>query len=121
MVRIGGDRICEIALTAASNMAVLPLVKKPSRQVDTPKGFGKGFDKSLPAQGKQDRRQKQEVVMTRIQEHYPDSNIVPREVGLRSGYSRVIRSRNALPTTLTDDSAIAAAAMIGDSKRPNAG
>src|ERR1043165_912543 len=49
MVRIGGDRICEIALTAASNMAVLPLVKKPSREVDTPKGFGKGFDKSLPA------------------------------------------------------------------------
>jgi hypothetical protein len=34
-------------------MAVLPLVKKPSREVDTPrdfgKGFGKGFDKSLPA------------------------------------------------------------------------
>ena len=46
MVRIGGDRICEIALTAASNMAVLPLVKKPSREVDTPKGFGKGFDKN---------------------------------------------------------------------------
>ena len=43
MVRIGGDRICEIALTAASNMAVLPLVKKPSREVDTPKGFDKGF------------------------------------------------------------------------------
>ena len=36
-------------------------------------------------------------------------------------YSRVIRSRNAFPTTLTDDSAIAAAAMIGDSNRPNAG
>jgi hypothetical protein len=28
-------------------MAVLPLVKKPSREVDTPKGF----DKSLPAPG----------------------------------------------------------------------
>jgi hypothetical protein len=27
MVRIGGDRICEIALTAASSMAVQPLVK----------------------------------------------------------------------------------------------
>jgi len=26
-----------------------------------------------------------------------------------------------LPTTLTDDSAIAAAAMIGDSSKPNAG
>jgi hypothetical protein len=36
-------------------------------------------------------------------------------------YSRVIRSRSALPTTLTDDSAIAAAAMIGDSSRPKAG
>ena len=36
-------------------------------------------------------------------------------------YSRVTRSRSALPTTLTDDSAIAAAAMIGDSSRPNAG
>jgi hypothetical protein len=34
-------------LTAASNMAVLPLVKKPSREVDTGKGFGKG----LPALG----------------------------------------------------------------------
>jgi hypothetical protein len=36
-------------------------------------------------------------------------------------YSFVTRSRSALPTTLTDDSAIAAAAMIGDSKSPNAG
>jgi hypothetical protein len=43
MVRIGGDRICEIALTAASNMAVLPLVKKPLREVDTSKGFGKSL------------------------------------------------------------------------------
>ena len=41
--------------------------------------------------------------------------------GTHQRYSRVIRSRNALPTTLTDDSAIAAAAMIGDSSRPNAG
>jgi hydroxymethylglutaryl-CoA lyase len=89
MVRIGGDRICEIALTAASNMAVLPLVKKPSREVDTPKGFGKGFDKSLPASGKQDRRQKQEVAMTRVQELYPDSKIVLREVGLRDGLQLV--------------------------------
>jgi hypothetical protein len=41
-------------------MAVLPLVKEPLREVDTPKrfgkGFGKGFDKRLPASGKQDRR-----------------------------------------------------------------
>jgi hypothetical protein len=36
-------------------------------------------------------------------------------------YNRVILSRSAFPTTLTDDSAIAAAAMIGDSNRPNAG
>ena len=36
-------------------------------------------------------------------------------------YSFVPRSRSALPTTLTDDSAIAAAAMIGDSRMPNAG
>ena len=49
--RIGGDRICESALTAASNMAVLPLVKKPSREVDTPEGFDKGFDESLSAPG----------------------------------------------------------------------
>src|SRR3979411_2980735 len=31
MVRIGGDRICESALTAASNMAVQPLVKTLAR------------------------------------------------------------------------------------------
>ena len=30
-------------------------------------------------------------------------------------------SRSALPITLTDDSAIAAAAIIGDSRMPNAG
>src|SRR6185312_5033643 len=41
--------------------------------------------------------------------------------GLGTVYSRVIRSRNALPTTLTEDSAIAAAAMIGDSSNPKAG
>ena len=36
-------------------------------------------------------------------------------------YSRVTFSRSALPTTLTEDSAIAAAAMIGDSSSPNVG
>jgi len=36
-------------------------------------------------------------------------------------YNAVRRNRNALPTTLTDDSAIAAAAMIGDSKMPKVG
>ena len=35
--------------------------------------------------------------------------------------NRVARSRSALPITLTEDSAIAAAAMIGDSRMPNAG
>ncbi|NRB92046.1 hypothetical protein C7M62_37185 [Bradyrhizobium sp. WBAH10] len=39
----------------------------------------------------------------------------------QSGHSRIARSRSALPTTLTEDSAIAAAAMIGESNRPNAG
>ena len=41
--------------------------------------------------------------------------------GTPRNYSRVIRSRSALPTTLTEDSAMAAAAMIGDSNSPNAG
>ena len=36
-------------------------------------------------------------------------------------YNALRRNRNALPTTLTDDSAIAAAAMIGDSKMPKVG
>ena len=36
-------------------------------------------------------------------------------------YSFVTRSRSALPTTLTEDSAIAAAAMIGDSRMPKHG
>ncbi len=36
-------------------------------------------------------------------------------------YNLAPRSRSALPTTLTDDSAIAAAAMIGDSRMPKLG
>src|ERR1043165_3385248 len=41
--RIGGDRICESALTAASNMAVQPLpVKKHPREVEIAGPFGKG-------------------------------------------------------------------------------
>lgn len=32
-----------------------------------------------------------------------------------------LRSRSTLPTTLTDDKAIAAAAMMGESSRPKAG
>src|SRR3954447_25226061 len=36
-------------------------------------------------------------------------------------HSCVTRNRNALPTTLTDDSAMAAAAMIGESRIPKVG
>lgn len=39
----------------------------------------------------------------------------------RLGYSRTRRNLKALPTTLTEDSAIAAAAMIGESKIPKIG
>jgi hypothetical protein len=35
---------------------------------------------------------------------------------VRPNHRRVARNRNALPATLTDDSAIAAAAMIGESR-----
>ena len=35
--------------------------------------------------------------------------------------SLAARSRSALPTTLTDDSAMAAAATIGDNSRPKSG
>jgi hypothetical protein len=38
-----------------------------------------------------------------------------------SSYSLTQRSRSALPTTLTDDSAIAVAANIGESVRPITG
>ena len=38
-----------------------------------------------------------------------------------SAYNAARRSRNALAMTLTDDSAIAAAAMTGDSSRPKTG
>src|SRR5205823_11318125 len=88
MVRIGGDRICESALTAASNMAVLPLVKKPSREVDTSKGFGK----SLPALGETRPSSKttpHEAAMTRVKELYPDNKVILREVGLRDGLQLV--------------------------------
>jgi len=36
-------------------------------------------------------------------------------------HSRAVRSRIALPITLTEDSAIAAAAMIGESRMPKIG
>ena len=45
----------------------------------------------------------------------------PGESIRRAAYSRVTRNRKALPTTLTDDNAIAAAAMIGDSRIPKLG
>ena len=38
-----------------------------------------------------------------------------------SSQSRMRFKRNALPTTLTEESAIAAAAMIGESRMPNVG
>ena len=40
---------------------------------------------------------------------------------LSSGYSRACLKRKALATTLTEESDMAAAAMIGDSRMPNAG
>ena len=47
---------------------------------------------------------------------------LPRSENQAAGCQiRTVRSRSALPTTLTEDSAIAAAATIGDSKRPNVG
>jgi triphosphoribosyl-dephospho-CoA synthetase len=36
-------------------------------------------------------------------------------------HSSILLSRSELPMTLTEDNAIAAAAMIGDSLRPNSG
>ena len=44
-----------------------------------------------------------------------------RELSLRYGYSLTRLSRNALVTTDTELSAIAAPAKTGDSSRPNAG
>ncbi len=41
MDRIGGDRICESALTAASSMMVPPLRTKSSREVEMPARLGK--------------------------------------------------------------------------------
>jgi hypothetical protein len=49
------------------------------------------------------------------------SRLLTTRVMKQEGQSFVTRSRSALPTTLTDESAIAAAAMIGDSRMPNAG
>ena len=40
---------------------------------------------------------------------------------LRDDHNRVTRNRNAFPTTLTEDNAMAAAAMIGESRIPKLG
>ena len=58
-----------------------------------------------------------------------DSPASPSEKDTRPGergcsprnQSRAVLRRSALPTTLTDDSAMAAAAMIGDSRIPKNG
>ena len=42
----------------------------------------------------------------------------PGGVAWRGQVSRAVRNRSALPMTLTDESAIAAAARIGDSSNP---
>src|SRR4051812_39416759 len=49
MERIGGDRTCESALTAAFNMAVQPSPGKLWRDLDTPDGFGKGQVRPEPS------------------------------------------------------------------------
>ena len=49
MERIGGDRICDSALTAASNMMVPSSPEKLSREVDTRTGFGKGSARAAQA------------------------------------------------------------------------
>jgi hypothetical protein len=82
-------------------------VKKPSREVDTCKGFGKRLAGPPGA-----RRLSSKTVREILKSEMP---------GLGENYNLVSRRRSALPTTLTEDSAIAAAAMIGDSNRPKAG
>lgn len=57
-----------------------------------------------------------------VSKEHPKNNppFKAREI-YRLNHKRVTLSRKALPTTLTDDSAIAAAAIIGDNSRPNVG
>jgi hypothetical protein len=45
----------------------------------------------------------------------------PRTRPLAGSHSRWVRSRSALEITLTEESAIAAAAMTGESSRPDTG
>ena len=46
---------------------------------------------------------------------------IHKQLSASCDHNAVRRSRSALPTTLTDDSAIAAAAIAGDSRMPNTG
>lgn len=69
---------------------------------------------SLPTASEHANAPSSSAEATRVEIMKIDPNRIRR-------YSRVSRSRNALPTTLTEESAIAAAAMIGDSRMPNAG
>jgi hypothetical protein len=51
----------------------------------------------------------------------PDFAALNPGYDLDTNYSRVYLRRNAFATTLTEESDMAAAAMIGDSRMPNAG
>jgi hypothetical protein len=52
--------------------------------------------------------------------NHEDRDSVPHREGITYG-RRMPRRRSAFPMTLTDDSAMAAAAMIGESNSPNTG
>ena len=52
---------------------------------------------------------------------FPFGSALGERSDVPCGYSLTCRSRSELATTLTEESAMAAAAMIGDSKMPNAG
>ena len=70
-----------------------------------------GFDVPIGgAGGRRQQRQRGQGQGGELQAH-----------GNGSRYRWIRLSRSALPTTLTDDSAIAAAAMIGDNRMPNTG
>ena len=56
--------------------------------------------------------------LKRGRRYLADSDIRARD---SQRYNRTRRNLNALPTTLTDDSAMAAAAMMGDNRMPNTG
>ena len=66
------------------------------------------------------RRTWRELIPTRFAPARKPTSPFQGEVQ-RGQSSFTLASRSALPMTLTEDSAIAAAAMIGDSKMPNTG